>query len=457
MEIRPHSGPQEQFLSSPADIVIYGGAAGGGKSYGLLMEPLRHVSNPQFGAVILRKNCPEITNEGGLWDESSKLYSLLQSVPRRGDLSWQFPSGAMVSFSHLESDRELFKWQGSQICLLGFDELTHFSKHQFFYMLSRNRSTCGVRPYVRATCNPDADSWVAEFIAWWWDELTGYPIPERAGVVRWFVQGAGGIVWADTPAELLADYPDQTPKSVTFIPAKLEDNPTLEANDPGYRANLQAQSHVERERLLHGNWLIRGGIDEEFPGEWFDDCWADSWPDPSDVVCKVCAVDPSKGKTEKSDFSAIVSLALTFDGVVYCDASIARRNAVAIVRDGLRIGREHNADQFGVESNGFQELLADTFAKESQDQGFMLPLVEILNTLPKPVRIRLLTPYLERRQIKYLRTPGARLLVSQLREFPNGKYDDGPDALEMGMRMVRDIHAQINGYSDGGVGRAVPA
>lgn len=93
---------------------------------------------------------------------------------------WQFPKGAKVYFRHLERDDSVFSWQGSEICLLEFDELTHFSE-QFFYMLSRNQSTCGVKPYVRARRNPDSDSWVAKFIQWWWDPDTGYAIPERSG------------------------------------------------------------------------------------------------------------------------------------------------------------------------------------------------------------------------------------------------------------------------------------
>ena len=85
-----------------------------------------------------------------------------------------------VTFAHIERDEDVHKWQGAQICEIGFDELTHFSEKTFFYMLSRNRSTCGVTPFVRATCNPDADSWVAKFIEWWIDKDTGYPIQERS-------------------------------------------------------------------------------------------------------------------------------------------------------------------------------------------------------------------------------------------------------------------------------------
>lgn len=90
------------------------------------------------------------------------------------------------------------QWQGTQAAMFGFDELTHFSKSQFFYMLSRNRSDSGVKGYIRATCNPDADSWVADFISWWIDHETGYPIPERSGQIRWMYRNNDEIYWADT-------------------------------------------------------------------------------------------------------------------------------------------------------------------------------------------------------------------------------------------------------------------
>ena len=275
-EIRPQEGPQTAFLSSPADIAIYGGAAGGGKSWALLAEPLRNIGNPKFGAVIFRRTTTQIRNEGGLWDESSYMYPQLGGDPKDMTLDWRFPSGANISMAHLEHDKSVLNWQGSQVPLLCFDELTHFSAKQFFYMLSRNRSTCGVRPYVRATTNPDADSWVAEFIEWWIDQETGYAIPERSGVLRWFVRIGDNIIWADSPEELEmytmpgpdGDMIPIPPKSVTFIPSKLTDNKILMAADPGYMANLMSLPLVERERLLGGNWKIRPSAGMYFKREW---------------------------------------------------------------------------------------------------------------------------------------------------------------------------------------------
>lgn len=269
-EIRPQAGPQERFLATSADIAIYGGAAGGGKSWALLLEPLRHVTtNGEFAAVFFRRNTVQVRNPGGLWDESAKLYPLAGGDPVRHLLEWRWPKGGKVKFAHLEHDSTVFDWQGAQIPLICFDELTHFTKSQFFYLLSRNRSMCGVKPYVRGTCNPDADSWVAEFIAWWIDRETGLPIPERSGVLRWFIRVNDAILWGDSPEELRERYgADVEPKSVTFIAAKLSDNQALMKADPSYAANLKAQNAVQRARLMDGNWKIRPAAGLYFRREW---------------------------------------------------------------------------------------------------------------------------------------------------------------------------------------------
>lgn len=277
--IKPQQGPQEQFLSSPADIAIYGGAAGAGKTWAVLMEPLRHITrNPEFAAVFFRRTTVQVRNVGGLWDESMKLYPLTGATPTSNVLEWKWAVGGKVKFAHLEHESTKLDWQGSQIPLIVFDELTHFSESQFFYLVSRNRSMCGVRPYIRATCNPDADSWLAKFLAWWIDQETGFPIPERSGAIRYFVRINDVLCWGDSKQELIAKYgrPDLPegheeqvlPKSVTFIPGKLSDNPALMAADPGYLANLKSLPIVEQARLLGGNWKIRPAAGLLFKRQW---------------------------------------------------------------------------------------------------------------------------------------------------------------------------------------------
>ena len=335
MVIRPQP-KQEEFLSNPADIVIYGGAAGGGKSWALLYEPLRHVRNGEFGAVVFRSSMTQIKEQGGLWDASQKLYRMFPGAIGRNPQKpyWRFPSGAKVSFRQIARDEDVYDWQGTEICCIEFDELTHFTEFQFFYMLSRNRSTCGVRPYVRASCNPDADSWVAGFISWWIDQETGYPLKERSGKIRWMIRRDEVVHWADTIEELWERFelttPEekQEPKSVSFVASTIYDNQVLLKTDPGYLANLKALSVVERERLLFGNWKIKAAKGLFFPRAALPELLADV---PNDVTRWVRAWDLAATDTDEGGdpaYTASVLLGKRKDGsYVIADATNHRLKA----------------------------------------------------------------------------------------------------------------------------------
>jgi len=276
VKIKPHDGPQTAFLSCTADICIYGGAAGGGKTRGLLMDPLRYIGIPEFRAVIFRRTYPQITNPGGLWDESEMLYVHADGRPVKSHTTWTFPSGARISFKHMQHEKSKEEFQGAQIPFIGFDELTHFSRGQFFYMLSRNRSTCGVIPYVRGTCNPDANSWVKIFIAPWLDPK--FPQPDGrvgkldSGEIGYFSQLDGQFKWHSKETyerENIELAPEQrTIKTVTFIRSTVYDNVTLLQQNPQYLASLRALPLVEQQRFLHGNWdIVESG--NMFRREWF--------------------------------------------------------------------------------------------------------------------------------------------------------------------------------------------
>lgn len=257
--IAPQPGPQTAFMESSADIAVIGGQAGGGKSRAIVMDPIRHKKVPEFTAAIFRRTMPEITRPGGLWSESMKIYPHAGASSTRSPHQHTFPSGAAVSMHSLQYEDDAYSWGSSAIAYLGFDELTTFLGSQFWYLQSRNRSTCGVIPYTRGSCNPDADSFVADLVAWWIDQETGFAIPERSGVKRYFLRVEEELVWAGTRRELQKRYPDQKAnvRSFTFIPAKLSDNPILTRADPGYYGRLMSLQEVDRERLLRGNWKIR--------------------------------------------------------------------------------------------------------------------------------------------------------------------------------------------------------
>lgn len=281
-QITPQIGFQYDFLSSPADIVIGGGSAGGGKSVALLLDASRHTNISKYGAVIFRRTTTQIRNQGGLWDESTIFYQPVGAKPTETKLTWTFPSGSKIKFAHLEHEKNKYDYQGAQIPFIGFDELTHFTFTQFFYLLSRNRSVTGIRPVIRATCNPDPDSWVADLISWWIEQDAnsrnyGYPIPERLGKLRYFTRHKGEFIWGDTVDEVYqkakhtideqlnsseGSIVSDLIKSVTFIPGDVYGNRKLLEKDPGYLANLLALDENEQLRLLKGNWKIKVGGDD---------------------------------------------------------------------------------------------------------------------------------------------------------------------------------------------------
>ena len=290
-ELKPQKGKQTDFLNTKADICFYGGAAGGGKSFGLLLEMLRHYRNPNFVATIFRRTSAQFTRAGGLWDESTKMYAQIPgSYSRTSDHTWYFPhpddpdrKGATIQMAHLEHDKDKLNYAGAQIPLLCFDELTHFTESMFVFLMSRNRSAdCGFRPYMRATTNPERDSWVKRWIQWYLDD-DGYAIEERSGVIRYFIRIEGEMIWEDSngvssrealfkqygkPAGY--DSPDQI-KSFTFIPSKLSDNKKLMDNDPSYKGSLLSMDKLNRMLLLEGNWNAKAESGTYFQRQWVDE------------------------------------------------------------------------------------------------------------------------------------------------------------------------------------------
>lgn len=264
---RPH--PQRVFLSSSADVAIYGGARGGGKTYCITIEPLRFAKHPQFNGVLFRRTYPEIYMAGGPWDTANAIYPWVGATSVSS--TWTFPSGASLTYSHMSEEKDWKKWMGAQLPYIGFDQLESFTQEQFFSMLASNRDPSGlVKPYVRATANPEP-GWLAEFLQWWWDEKTGYPIMERSGKLRWFVRINETLKWADSKEELKERYPTLIPRSVTFIPAFVSDNTELMKNDPVYLGNLQAQDKITQERWIHGNWKVKPSAGLIFNRAWFAD------------------------------------------------------------------------------------------------------------------------------------------------------------------------------------------
>ncbi len=287
--ISPQKGVQELFVASHqvADITVYGGSAGGGKSWGLCFSALQFVKNSEFRGVFLRGDKNSLFQGGGLWDESKKIYSkykeklpngnYVYAKPLAGDEKWVFPSGAEIHFRYLDHNN-MEKWKGMQYDFIGFDELTEYTLDTFSYMFTRLRGSSGVKSHVKCTTNPDKNSWVRDFLDWWIDSETGYAIPSRSGKIKWFIRVNNNFVWGNTKEELKLLYPDFSPKSLMFIRASVDDNQKLLENNPEYKANLQMQNAVEYAKLCLGNWNVDYSTygscikEEDFPKYDFDIC-----------------------------------------------------------------------------------------------------------------------------------------------------------------------------------------
>jgi hypothetical protein len=273
----PNQGPQEDFLAAAETDVLYGGAAGGGKSYAMLVDPLRYAHRASHRALIIRRSMPELRE---LIDKSRELYP--KAFPgckyREVEKLWNFPSGAKIEFGFLERDADVYRYQGQAYSWIGFDEITHLpTEFPWNYLASRLRTTDSeIVPYMRCTANP----------------------------------GGVGAHWVKKryiePNEPNHSFVGNDGLTRKFIPARLEDNPYL-AKDGRYEQMLKALPATQRKQLLEGNWDVNEGAaftefdldlhvvpPFEIPISW-ERIKGIDYGYASESACVWAAVDPSDG------------------------------------------------------------------------------------------------------------------------------------------------------------------
>jgi hypothetical protein len=225
----PNEGPQTDFLAAPEKDVLYGGAAGGGKSFAMLIDPLRYCHKKAHRALILRRTMPELRE---LIDKSREIYPKAFDGAKFKEVEkvWYFPSGAKVEFGFLEKESDVYRYQGQAYSWIGFDEITHLpTEFGWNYLASRLRTTDPeIETYLRCTANPGGSgaSWVKKRYVEAADENTTFV-------------GSDGL-------------------TRKFIPAKLSDNPFL-AEDGKYETMLKSLPATQRKQLLEGNWDVAEG------------------------------------------------------------------------------------------------------------------------------------------------------------------------------------------------------
>ena len=228
------SPQQLKFIQSKADETLYGGAAGGGKSHAQMMDAmLKAFQYPGCRQILLRRTYRELDRT--LVQESHKMYKGLPCVYNKAERTWRFANGSLIMFGYCEHEQDVYQYDGVEFDIVRFDELTHFTYFVYSFLMGRLRGTNPCPKQMKSSTNPGnvGHLWVKErFVepADWGTDFT-IPLDEEGTAV------ASGL----------------------FIPARVDDNPFLMANDPNYRNRLIALPEKERKAKLYGDWDIFDG------------------------------------------------------------------------------------------------------------------------------------------------------------------------------------------------------
>ena len=245
---KPNPGPQTQYLASSEREVLYGGAAGGGKSYATLADPLRSLNDPDFSGLLVRHTTEELRE---LIQKSQELYP--KAIPgikwSERKSQWTTPRGGKLWMSYLDRDTDVMRYQGQAFNYIAFDELTQWSSpFAWDYMRSRLRTASpNLSLYMRATTNPGGSghSWVKKM----------FIDPAKPNTPFWATN-------IETGNRL--EFPRGHSKEGEplfkrrFIPASLFDNPYL-ADSGDYEAMLLSLPDHQRKQLLEGDWDVNEG------------------------------------------------------------------------------------------------------------------------------------------------------------------------------------------------------
>lgn len=354
----PQDGPQAAAYLSKADIIGYGGAAGGGKTD----LALGFAATKHYRSIIFRRVFPlleaiearsrEIINREGV-SRISDTYN--ESLHR-----WELENGAIIRFAAIQRERDKQNYQGRPYDFYAFDEATEFTETQFRFVTGWNRSTRpGQTCRVLLTFNPpmdDGGEWVVNYFAPWLDET--YSNPAKDGELRWYAMLDGKETEVKHDKAFRYKGETITPKSRTFFHAKLSDNPILEKT--GYSSTIDAMPEPLRS-IMRGNFNARKTTDpfQIIPTDWVRDAqkrWLET--DKPNIKNVAVGVDPSRGGKDKT------AIALRFDNwyneVKTWEGEFVKDGAIVaeLVRQTLEklIPVYLNIDVTGIGSSGYDHL-----------------------------------------------------------------------------------------------------
>lgn len=444
--IAPQPGPQTQLLESDCDITFFGGQGGGGKTWVAILALARWYWVALYTGILFRRQAVDLEGAESAWEQSKRICGVMGANGRQSPVhSWRWPeSGATIEMRHLQHEGDELDHAGKAYACIVFEELTQFSARQFWFLISRLRSTCGVRPHVIATLNPDPEHWVYELVSWFIDPESGLPIASRSGVKRYLVRRGDDSFDFDESKELLeARNPGRAAMSFTFIESKLSDNPALTEKDPDYAKRLDAIATVDRDRLKFGRWTRASKSGGYFKEDFFPliamaparptrtiRFWdlaatersTDS-PDPDFTRgLKGCSYVPgpqflAPGQVAPSKAYALLDLKGGQLSVAAVDDLVVK----TAIEDGksCEVGIWQDPGQAG-------KAQAYAFRKKLADMGFMVTTIPA--SQDKLSYAKVWSPLARDGHISVIDAPWARPFLQRLEAFPNGRYKDDVDA-----------------------------
>ena len=383
--------PKEaEFCQCTDKEVLYGGAAGGGKSEALLMAALQYTHVPEYSALLLRRSYADLSLPGALMDRARE-WLTNKAEWRALEKRWLFPSGATLTFGYLDKEGNEYRYQSSEYQFIGFDELTQFSERQYTYLFSRLRrlAKSNIPIRMRSATNPGGrgHDWVkARFLLPSPDEMKGF---ERR-----------------------------------FIPARLEDNPHIDQME--YEKSLNALTLVRRQQLRLGDWSVSeaGGY---FKREFIDVIES---PPPMESVVRYWDLAGTEARAHTDPDWTVGAKVGKAKGVFYVlDVRRMRENpgaVEALVRQTAQLDGKDVAIRMEQEPGSSGKSIIDHYARFVLE-GFNF--VGVKTTGSKTDRAKPVAAACANRNLKLMSGTWAYEFLDELEAFPEASHDDQVDAL----------------------------
>lgn len=438
----PHP-TQQVFLSlNKYREVMFGGAAGGGKSDALLMAALQYVDVPGYAALILRRTWPDLALPGAIMDRANNWLQDTPATKREGGRLWIFPSGARLQFGHLGNEGDKYRYQSAEFQFVGYDELTQFPEEsQYDYLFSRVR-----RPALSCiNCTKElkkVSKGKDEGTKWTHKRLVDNKLCRRVKpdpkVLEQYKPAADGTTIFDVPLRVRSATnpggkgmlwvkdrlvnPKTRRKDAIFVPSTLMDNPSLDQE--GYRESLDYLNMVDRERLLHGDWEIVERGDMFDRGDFI---FADNVPGNVKFKVRFWDMAASEGK---GDWTVGGLCGVTDDGIFVIENivrmqahphDVEKRVLATAQADGLKVAIRQEQEP------GSSGLAIIDHFRRNVLMGFNYD--GLRSTGSKEARAVAFASYVKGRKVVCLTDHWTRQMLDELEQFPRGLHDDQVDAI----------------------------